>query len=74
MASKKLKPQNELTGTSLGDKDLGLKMSPNTQGTKIAAVSGSNEMKPARKKFPSPSKDMTRSSPAHGYDGAAGWR
>ena len=27
MASKKLKPRNELTGTSLGDPDLGLKAS-----------------------------------------------
>jgi len=42
MSSKLLKKGSELHGKRLGDPDHGLKMSPNTQGVKIAPVSGAS--------------------------------
>lgn len=40
MSSKLLKKGSEMHGKRLGEPDSGLKMNPNTQGVKIAPVSG----------------------------------
>ena len=61
-----------MTGTTLGDYT-----SPVLTGVKIAAVSGSNDGKPARRRphAPAMSKSLGDGKfPRHGYSGAAGWR